>query len=128
MAQLGTPDMKVPIQYALSYPDRFEHKSGKRLSLTEFGKLHFEKMDFERFRCLRFAFEAGKTGGTMPTVLNAANEMAVDAFLNGKIEFLTIEDLIDKAMLRHKVQLNPGLQAIKEVDLETREFVRSLTD
>jgi 1-deoxy-D-xylulose-5-phosphate reductoisomerase len=128
MAQLGTPDMKVPIQFALSYPDRFEHKSGKRLSLTDFGKLHFEKMDFERFRCLHFAFEAGKTGGTMPTVLNAANEMAVDAFLNGKIEFLTIEDLIEKAMQRHTVQLNPDLQTIKEVDLETREFVRSLTD
>lgn len=128
MAQLGTPDMKVPIQYALSYPDRFEHKSGKRLSLTDFGKLHFEKMDFERFRCLHFAFEAGNTGGTMPTVLNAANEMAVDAFLNGKIEFLTIEDLIDKAMGRHTFQLNPDLQTIKEVDLETREFVRSLTD
>lgn len=128
MAQLGTPDMKVPIQYALSYPDRFEHKSGKRLSLTDFGKLHFEKMDFERFRCLHFAFEAGNMGGTMPTVLNAANEMAVDAFLNGKIEFLTIEDLIDKAMQRHTVQLNPDLLTIKEVDLETREFVRSLTD
>ena len=128
MAQLGTPDMKVPIQYALSYPDRLVHKSGKRLSLTDFGQLHFEKMDFDRFRCLHFAFEAGKAGGTLPTVLNAANEVAVDAFLKSRIEFLTIEDLIEKAMHRHAIQKNPDLQTIKEVDFETREFVRSLID
>ncbi|WP_223700203.1 1-deoxy-D-xylulose-5-phosphate reductoisomerase [Sutcliffiella deserti] len=128
IAQLGTPDMRVPIQYALSYPDRLVHTSGKRLNLVEMGKLHFETMDFERFRCLHFAFEAGKTGGTMPTVLNAANEIAVEGFLSGKIEFLTIEHMIEKAMARHSVQKVPDLQTITEVDIETREYVRSLID
>ncbi|WP_078380868.1 1-deoxy-D-xylulose-5-phosphate reductoisomerase [Sutcliffiella halmapala] len=128
IAQLGTPDMMVPIQYALSYPDRYVHATGKRLNLMDLGKLHFEPLDLNRFRCLHFAFEAGKIGGTMPTVLNAANEEAVDAFLKGKIEFLFIEDLIEKAMQRHSVQKNPDLITIKEVDIETREYVRSLID
>lgn len=128
IAQLGTPDMRVPIQYALTYPDRLPHPTGKRLIFMEMGKLHFEKMDFDRFRCLQYAFDAGKAGGTMPTVLNAANEIAVDAFLNGRVEFLTIETFIEKAMSRHSIQLNPDLQTIREVDLETRNYVRSLID
>lgn len=128
IAQLGTPDMRVPIQYALTYPDRLPHPTGKRLNFMEMGKLHFEKMDFDRFRCLQYAFDAGKAGGTMPTVLNAANEIAVDAFLNGKIEFLAIETFIEKAMSKHSIQLNPDLETIREVDLETRNYVRSLID
>ncbi len=128
IAQLGTPDMRVPIQYALTYPDRLPHPTGIRLNFMEMGKLHFEKMDFDRFRCLQYAFDAGKAGGTMPTVLNAANEVAVDAFLNGKIEFLAIETFIEKAMSKHSFQLNPDLETIREVDLETRNFVRSLID
>lgn len=126
MAQLGTPDMRVPIQYALSYPDRLHLPSSKRLNLAEIGKLHFQEMDLERFRCLKFAYEAGKIGGTMPTVLNAANEVAVAAFLEKKIQFLQIEDLIEKALSSHQWIDNPSLSVIQEVDKETRQLVRSL--
>ncbi|CAM3704436.1 1-deoxy-D-xylulose-5-phosphate reductoisomerase [Mesobacillus zeae] len=126
IAQLGTPDMRVPIQYALSYPDRMPLPSGKRLRLEEIGKLHFAEMDFDRFRCLRFAYEAGKTGGTMPSVMNAANEVAVAAFLEGRIKFLEIEDLIEKALIAHKSSANPDLETIQAADSETRKFVKSL--
>ncbi len=128
IAQLGTPDMRVPIQYALTYPDRLPHPRGKRLNFMEMGKMHFEKMDFNRFRCLQYAYDAGKAGGTMTTVLNAANEVAVDAFLNGKIDFLTIETFIENAMSKHTIQMAPDLETIKEVDLDTRHYVRSLID
>ncbi|MBM7701898.1 1-deoxy-D-xylulose-5-phosphate reductoisomerase [Metabacillus iocasae] len=126
IAQLGTPDMRAPIQYALTYPNRLELPNAKRLQLWEVGKLHFSQMDYSRFRCLAFAFEAGKQGGTMPTVLNAANEEAVTAFLDGHISFLQIENMIETAMNRHDVMQNPCLSTIKEVDLEARQFVRSL--
>ncbi|GAA0332073.1 1-deoxy-D-xylulose-5-phosphate reductoisomerase [Bacillus carboniphilus] len=126
MAQLGTPDMRVPIQYALSYPDRLPLKSAKRLSLADVGMLHFQKMDLERFRCLHFAFEAGKAGGSMPTVLNAANEVAVQAFLDGQITFLEIEDIVEQALLKHEKIAHPDLDTILEVDRETREWVHSL--
>ncbi|MGJ7921029.1 1-deoxy-D-xylulose-5-phosphate reductoisomerase [Neobacillus sp. LXY-4] len=126
IAQLGTPDMRVPIQYALTYPDRLPHPSGKRLNLAQIGKLHFNEMDLERFRCLKYAYEAGKIGGTMPTALNAANEIAVSAFLEGRIKFLQIEDLIEKALSAHQVILNPSLDEIQEIDKETRLFVQNL--
>jgi 1-deoxy-D-xylulose-5-phosphate reductoisomerase len=125
IAQLGLPDMKVPIQYALTYPDRLELKGSKRLNLWEAGKLHFEKIDYARFRCLAFAFEAGKTGGTMTTVLNAANEAAVDLFLNGKMAFLEIDTLIEKALEQHTVIPEPDLETIQAVDEHTRKFVKS---
>ncbi|WP_408010998.1 1-deoxy-D-xylulose-5-phosphate reductoisomerase [Pseudalkalibacillus sp. A8] len=126
IAHLGTPDMKVPIQYALSHPNRLELPSGKRLNLVDIGTLHFGKMDLERFPCLRFAFEAGKTGGTTPTVLNAANEAAVEAFLNGRIEFLEIESLIEKALNQHVSINEPSLEEIRDVDVASRRFVQSL--
>lgn len=126
IAQLGTPDMKVPIQYALTYPDRLPMPISERLKLWELGALHFNKMDFDRYKCLHFAFEAGKMGGTMPTVLNAANEEAVEAFLMGKIEFLAIEELIEKALEQHAVIQNPSLEAIRGIDEETRAFVKSI--
>lgn len=126
IAQLGTPDMKVPIQYALTYPDRLPLQTGKRLNLAEIGKLHFQEMDFERFRCLKLAYEAGKAGGTLPAVMNAANEAAVAAFLEDRITFLQIEDLIEKAMDSHEITNNPSLEMIQEVDKETRGFVKSL--
>jgi 1-deoxy-D-xylulose-5-phosphate reductoisomerase len=126
MAQLGTPDMKVPIQYALTYPDRAPLISGKRLNLAEIGMLHFQQMDLERFRCLKFAYEAGRAGGTMPAVMNAANEAAVAAFLEDRITFLQIEDLIEQAMNTHDKTSNPSLEMIQEVDKETRSFVNSL--
>ncbi|EKN64064.1 1-deoxy-D-xylulose 5-phosphate reductoisomerase [Neobacillus bataviensis LMG 21833] len=126
IAQLGTPDMRVPIQYALTYPDRLPRLAANRLDLASVGKLHFEEMDVNRFRCLQFAYMAGKKGGTMPTVLNAANEVAVAAFLEGKIRFLQIEDLIEKALNTHQTIEHPSLMTIEEVDKETRQFVHSL--
>ncbi|MEL3971296.1 1-deoxy-D-xylulose-5-phosphate reductoisomerase [Rossellomorea oryzaecorticis] len=120
MAQLGTPDMRVPIQYALTYPDRLDRPGGKRLDLAEIGRLHFEKMDFERFRCLGFAYEAGRTGGSMTTVLNAANEAAVALFLDNKISFLGIEELIERALNEHEVIRKPDLETIREIDRRTR--------
>jgi 1-deoxy-D-xylulose-5-phosphate reductoisomerase len=126
MAQLGTPDMRVPIQYALSYPDRLPLASSQRLNLAQIGTLHFQEMDTNRFRCMRFAYEAGRKGGTLPTVLNAANEVAVAAFLNEKITFLQIEDIIEKALSKHDVIQNPDLSIIQEVDKEARQYVQTL--
>lgn len=128
MAQLGTPDMRVPIQYALTYPKRLELPDTKTLNLVEIGKLHFQEMDMERFPCLRMAYEAGRQGGTMTTVLNAANEQAVDLFLNGKISFLTIEDMIEKALEAHNNIQQPDLETILSVDEETRKRVQSFVN
>jgi 1-deoxy-D-xylulose-5-phosphate reductoisomerase len=125
IAQLGTPDMRVPIQYALTYPDRLPLPSGKRLSLAQIGKLHFSEMNFDRFRCLKFAYDAGMAGGTMPTVLNAANEAAVAAFLAGKISFLQIEDMIERILNLHQNIQSPDLETIQAVDEETRKMVNS---
>ncbi|WP_062197890.1 1-deoxy-D-xylulose-5-phosphate reductoisomerase [Massilibacterium senegalense] len=126
IAQLGTPDMRVPIQYALTYPKRLPLPITKSLQLWEIGALHFEKMDFNRFKCLQYAYEAGRIGGTMPTVLNAANEAAVKFFLKGKISFLTIEQMLEQALNRHQPLEQPSLDTIQLVDKETREFVNSL--
>jgi 1-deoxy-D-xylulose-5-phosphate reductoisomerase len=126
IAQLGTPDMRVPIQYALTYPERLPLKEAKRLELWEIGKLHFEKADFTRFRCLQYAFDSGKIGGTMPTVLNAANEVAVAAFLSGDITFLQIEEFIERSLDKHESIANPSLEQIQEVDQLTRNFVQTL--
>jgi 1-deoxy-D-xylulose-5-phosphate reductoisomerase len=123
IAQLGTPDMRVPIQYALTYPDRLPLPTTKQLQLWEIGTLHFQQMDVSRFRCLQFAYDAGRTGGSLPTVMNAANEAAVAAFLERKIGFLQIEDLIEKAMHHHTVVPNPSLEEIREIDEAARRFV-----
>ena len=125
IAQLGSPDMRVPIQYALTYPDRIPLPSAKKLNLAQIGKLHFQKMDLDRFRCLKFAYEAGKAGGSYPTVLNAANEAAVAAFLSGKIKFLQIEDLVEKSLNRHERIENPSLAEIEEIDKKTRNWVET---
>lgn len=128
IAQLGYPDMKIPIQYALTYPSRLEIPKTKRLNLTEIGKLHFSEVDFDRFRCLKMAYEAGKQGGTMTTVLNAANEEAVAAFLAEKISFLEIESLIECALEQHQLIKDPNLDDIIATDEETRRFVRKLIE
>ncbi|WP_181348694.1 1-deoxy-D-xylulose-5-phosphate reductoisomerase [Thalassobacillus sp. CUG 92003] len=125
IAQLGTPDMKVPIQYALTYPGRFELPTTKRLQLEEIATLNFEKMDFARFPCLRMAFEAGREGGSMPTVLNAANEEAVQLFLQGKITFLQIEDFIEDALSNHNRIEQPDLETILHIDQVTRQQIKS---
>ncbi|MGI8315123.1 1-deoxy-D-xylulose-5-phosphate reductoisomerase [Halobacillus mangrovi] len=124
MAQLGTPDMKVPIQYALTYPNRLDLPITKQLDLEEIATLHFEKMDMERFPCLRMAYEAGRSGGSMTTVLNAANEEAVQLFLEEKISFLEIEKLIERALESHDRIHNPDLSTILSIDEETRKRVR----
>jgi 1-deoxy-D-xylulose-5-phosphate reductoisomerase len=126
MAQLGTPDMRVPIQYALSYPDRLPRKQAKRLNLVEIGKLHFEEMDLQRFRALQLAYDAGRAGGSMTTVLNAANEAAVAMFLNGDIRFLQIEEFIERVMDKHAVITTPDLETILHVDAITRKAVRNM--
>ncbi|PSL42100.1 1-deoxy-D-xylulose 5-phosphate reductoisomerase [Planomicrobium soli] len=126
MAQLGTPDMRVPIQYALTYPERLPRPEAKRLNLAEIGKLHFQEMDYERFRALKLAFDAGKAGGTMTTVLNAANEQAVAMFLSEEIQFLQIEELIERAMDKHEVISTPDLETILHVDSETRKTVANM--
>jgi 1-deoxy-D-xylulose-5-phosphate reductoisomerase len=126
IAQLGTPDMRVPIQYALTYPERLPLNSAKPLDLAEISTLHFERIDFTRYRCLHFAYEAGKKGGSLPTVLNAANEEAVAAFLAGRIEFLAIEECIERALERHAFVPKPSLEEIRQIDAETRKYVQSL--
>lgn len=126
MAQLGTPDMRVPIQYALSYPNRLPRRNAKRLNLVEMGKLHFVEMDFKRFRALQLAYDAGRAGGTMTTVLNAANEAAVALFLDGRIRFLQIEELIEKVMDQHTIISSPDLETILHVDSETRIAVQNM--
>lgn len=126
MAQLGTPDMRVPIQYALSYPDRLLRPAAKRLDLAEISQLNFKAMDYERFRALKLAFDAGREGGTMTTVLNAANEQAVAMFLNRQIGFLQIEEFIERAMLEHKTIASPDLETILAADSETRKTVENM--
>jgi len=123
IAQLGTPDMRVPIQYALSYPDRIPLHNGQRLNLAQIGQLHFQVMDFERYPALRLAYEAGRTGGTILTAMNAANEAAVAAFLQGKITFLQIDETIERVMQAHQNIAIPDLQTILQVDSETRKIV-----
>ncbi|MGP3560983.1 MULTISPECIES: 1-deoxy-D-xylulose-5-phosphate reductoisomerase [Geobacillus] len=126
LAQLGTPDMRVPIQYALAYPERLPLSVAKPLNLATLGALHFAPVDFERYRCLRLAYEAGKRGGSLPVVLNAANEEAVAAFLAGRIPFLAIEEWIERALERHQPVSDPQLEEIREIDAEARAYVRSL--
>ncbi|MGG3451302.1 MULTISPECIES: 1-deoxy-D-xylulose-5-phosphate reductoisomerase [Bacillaceae] len=125
MAQLGSPDMRVPIQYALTWPDRFPMPDTAPLDLASIGKLHFEKADFNRYRMLHLAYEAGKIGGTMPAIMNAANEEAVAAFLDSKLTFLQIEEVVERAMEQHNPVESLELGAIIETDAEGRAFVRS---
>lgn len=122
IAQLGVPDMKLPIQYALFYPDR-RPMNEKRLDLFELGSLTFEKPDIETFRGLKLAFDSAYEGGSMPTVFNAANEMAVRRFLKGDIRYLEIYDMIEEAMQHHKRIDNPDVAAILSAERETYEFL-----
>ncbi len=126
LAQMGVPDMRLPIQYALTYPDRLP-LSGERLDFWRLPQLTFEKPDFETFPALELAYEAGKEGGSLPTVFNAANECAVDLFLKGKIGYRQIVPCISAAMRRHSVIPNPSLDEIfsaqKEAEENVREFI-----
>ncbi|EHS7227342.1 1-deoxy-D-xylulose-5-phosphate reductoisomerase [Staphylococcus pseudintermedius] len=123
MAQLGTPDMRMPIQYAFTYPERIEHQAPS-LNLAEVAQLNFKPMDFDRYRCLQYAYDALRIGGTMPVVLNAVNEVAVAKFLNREIAFLDIEKIIEREMAAHEVIQNPTLEQILELDYyyKTKEY------
>ncbi|PZE22418.1 1-deoxy-D-xylulose-5-phosphate reductoisomerase [Paenibacillus xerothermodurans] len=125
IAQLGNPDMRVPIQYALTYPQRLPTPT-RSLSLAQVAQLHFREMDFERFPCLQLAYDSGKAGGTATTVFNAANETAVQRFLNGEIRFLQIEDIIKEVLERHAVASNPDIEQITEADAWARHVAGSI--
>lgn len=125
IAQLGTPDMKLPIQYALFYPKR-RFLAGERLDFTKISSIIFEKPDMETFAGLKYAYEAIRIGGTMPTVLNAANELAVAKFLSGSIRFLDIYKIIRTAMDYHKVIPNPSVQDILDTEQSVYEVVSGI--
>jgi 1-deoxy-D-xylulose-5-phosphate reductoisomerase len=124
MAQLGTPDMKLPIQYALYYPER-RPMGGERLDFWSLSSIAFGKPDFETFKGLSLAYEAGRAGGSVPTVYNAANERAVAKFLSGSISYLTITEIIEEAMGHHKRKAAPSLEEILETEQETYDFIES---
>ena len=123
MAQLGVPDMKLPIQYALFYPDRRPMDNG-RVDFFKLQQLTFEKPDTETFRGLALAYQAARTGGTLPTVFNAANEKAVALFLQKKITFLQIPELIESSMEYHKVIDNPTVEQILEAETAIYEYIK----
>ena len=125
MAQMGCPDMRLPIEYALTYPQRSK-TDFERLDLTKIATLTFEKPDMETFPCLELAFKALKLGGTYPAVLNSANEVLVNEFLDDKIGFYDIPYYIERSLQQHNNRSNPTLEDILEVDKETREFLADL--
>lgn len=122
MAQLGTPDMKLPIQYALFYPDR-RPMEGKRLDFFALKQITFEEPDMETFKGLKLAYQAGRQGGSMPTVFNAANEKAVSLFLQEKISYLQIAEIIEACMEQHKLVANPDVEAILQAEAETYQYI-----
>ena len=124
IAQLGTPDMKLPIQYALYYPER-RFLAGDRLDFAKLAQITFEAPDFENFHGLSLASKAGRRGGTLPTVFNAANERAVQKFLDREIGYLTITDMIEAAMEHHTVKENPTVEEILAAEQETYDFIES---
>ena len=121
-AQLGVPDMKIPIQYALTFPDHLK-ANWENLDLTEISNLSFEKPDFQKFPCIRLAYEALKEGGTFPIVLNVANDEVVAAFLNNNIQFTDIPKLIEDALHEHEYVENPNLEIISEMSKWTTNFI-----
>ena len=124
MAQLGTPDMRLPIQYALYYPER-RYLEGERLDFHKLKEITFEDPDMETFLGLPMAMDAARAGGSMPTVFNAANELAVKKFLQEKIGFLDIYEIIGQSMDRHQVIANPDLDEILAVEAETYKWIES---
>ena len=126
VAQLGLPSMHIPIQYAITYPERLEGIKSKSFSFAEIARLDFEKPDFEKFPSVRLAYEAGRTGGTATVCLNAANEEAVFAFLDGKIKLYDIYTIVEKMMSEHKVIKTPDIEEIFAVDSEIRTGTKEL--
>ena len=124
-AQLGIPDMKLPIQYALTFPDRFP-MNGERLSFPKLQSMSFSEPDRNKFRCLQLAYDALSRGGTLPAAMNAANEVAVEAFLTKRITFKRIPEVIENAMTTHKTISSPELPDIIEADRLTRQHAETL--
>lgn len=120
IAQLGVPDMRVPISYALTYPERIENQIDG-VNFFEAGQLTFEKPDLDTFQCLRFAYDAIRAGGSYPVALNAANEVLVKQFLEGRISFLDIQNTIEKVLNEHKPNYQLNLEEILEIDRNIRE-------
>ncbi|GAB6098861.1 1-deoxy-D-xylulose-5-phosphate reductoisomerase [Halanaerocella petrolearia] len=127
LAELGLPDMKVPIQYVLTYPDRNPNNL-ESLNLTQVGNLTFEEPRMDLFPCLKYAYKAGEVGGTMPAVLNAANEIAVGMFLNQQLKFVQIPKLISQVMSNHQVISNPSLDDILKADTWARQEAKKEGD
>jgi len=127
-AQLSYPDMRLPIQYALSYPERLPNPQLPRLDWSHIQNLNFEQPDFNTFRCLKLAIESGKKGGTYPAVLCAADEVAVELFLSQRIRFTEIADLVEQVLEQHQVIANPSLDDIMGADRWAREKVTQLTE
>jgi len=125
-AQLGQPDMRLPIQYALTYPERLENPHLPRLDWDNIKELNFEPPDFETFPCLKLAIEAGRKGGTYPAVLCAADETAVELFLSKRIKFTDISRLVGQALAEHKATTHPTLEEILAIDSQTREKVKKM--
>jgi 1-deoxy-D-xylulose-5-phosphate reductoisomerase len=119
VAQLGVPDMMLPIAYALSFPNHLKN-SLPTLELDQIGTLTFKKPDFEKFRCINLALDAARTGKSMPAVLNGANEIAVEAFLNGKIRFTEIPEVIEKTMGAHEPFPVDSIESVMEADQWSR--------
>lgn len=128
IAQLGLPDMRLPIQYALFYPDRRYMKLGERVDFISIGKLTFEEPDMDTFYGLRLGIKAGKLGGSMPTIFNAANEWAVARFLEGKIGFMDISGLIKEAMDNHTLIESPSLNEILNTEQRTYDFIEEIVN
>lgn len=126
IAQIGLPDMRLPIQYALFYPDRMDMKLGERVDFIRLKQLTFEEPDMDTFYGLKLGLKAGKLGGSMPTVFNAANEWAVARFLQGSIGFLDIPMLIEEAMNEHKLIGSPSLKEILKTEQETYDFIEGI--
>ena len=127
IAQLGMPDMKLPIQYALFYPER-RPMAGERVDFFKLGQITFERPDTEVFTGLKLGMQAARTGGSMPTVFNAANEKAVALFLNHSIGFLEIPELIEKCMNHHRVIENPNVNEILQAEAETYEYIEHIKE
>jgi 1-deoxy-D-xylulose-5-phosphate reductoisomerase len=123
IAQLGVTDMRLPIQYACSYPERWDALLPS-LDLTRAGMLEFFPPEYDRFPCLKLAYKALRTGGTLPVVLNAANEIAVEAFLDGKLGFTSIPMVIERAMNGHIAESVSSLETVRKVDRWARTYAR----
>ena len=125
IAQLGIPSMHIPIQYAITFPERFEGIKSKSFSFTEAARLDFEKPDLNKFRLLKIAYEAGRIGHSAPVCMNAVNEEAVYAFLSGKIKLYKISEIVEEFMSKHTISVCDSISDILNVDLEVRNNVQN---